>query len=70
MFSGVANSMIGGGAHIYIFEFTDRENNRFQKKLIVKNMNIQKCPAPPIIKYATPLAVLFQNALCTVMSQV
>ena len=35
------NSIIGGeGAHIHIFEFTDHENNRFQTKLIVQNMNI------------------------------
>ena len=39
--SGVANSITGGGgAHIYIFEFTDHENNRFQTKLTVQNMNI------------------------------
>ena len=38
--SGVANSILGGGAHIHIFEFTDHENNRFQKKLIAQNMNI------------------------------
>ena len=25
--SGVANSIIGGGAHIHIFEFTGHENN-------------------------------------------
>ena len=37
--SGVANSIIGG-AHIHIFEFTDHENNRFQTKLTVQNMNI------------------------------
>ena len=30
----------GGGAHIHIVEFTDHENNRFQTKLIVQNMNI------------------------------
>ena len=30
----------GGGAHIHIFEFTDHESNRFQKKLIAQNMNI------------------------------
>ena len=40
MNTGVANSIIGGGAHIHIFEFTDHENNRFQKKLIAQNMNI------------------------------
>ena len=37
--SGVANSIIGG-AHIHIFVFTDHENNRFQTKLTVQNMNI------------------------------
>ncbi len=39
----VASSIIGGGgggAHIHIFVFTDHKNNRFQKKLIVQNMNI------------------------------
>ena len=30
----------GGGAHIHIFEFTDHENNRFETKLTVQNMNI------------------------------
>ena len=41
MLSGVANSIIGrGGAHIHIFVFTDHENNQFEKKLIVQNMNI------------------------------
>ena len=39
LLSGVANSIIGG-AHMHIFEFTDHENNRFQTKLIVQNMNI------------------------------
>ena len=39
-FSGVPNSIIGGGAHIHIFEFTDHENNRFQTKLTVQNMDI------------------------------
>ena len=29
-----------GGAHIDIFEFTDHENNQFQMKLTVQNMNI------------------------------
>ena len=29
-----------GGAHIHIFDFTDHENKRFQKKLIVSNMDI------------------------------
>ena len=37
--SGVANS-INTGAHIHIFVFTYHKNNRFQKKLIVQNMNI------------------------------
>ena len=38
---GVANSKRGGGrGHNYIFEFTYRESNRVQKKLIVQNMNI------------------------------
>ena len=36
----VASSIIGGGAHIYIFVFADHKNNRFQKKLIVQNTNI------------------------------
>ena len=41
LISGVANSIIGeGGAHIHIFEFTDHENNRFETKLTVQNMNI------------------------------
>ena len=29
-----------GGAHIHMFELTDHENNRFQTKLTVQNMNI------------------------------
>ena len=37
--SGVANS-INTGAHIHIIVFTYHKNNRFQKKLIVQNMNI------------------------------
>ena len=28
------------GAHIRILVFTDYENNQFQKKLIVQNMNV------------------------------
>ena len=32
--------IIGGGAHIYIFVFTDCKSNRFQKKLVVQNTNI------------------------------
>ena len=39
LFSGVASSIIGG-AHIHIFMFTHRKNNRFQKKLPMQNMNI------------------------------
>ena len=30
----------GGGADIHIYVFTHHKNNRFQKKLIVQNMNI------------------------------
>ena len=30
----------GEGGHINIFVFTHRKNNRFQKKLIVQNMNL------------------------------
>ena len=30
----------GGGGNIHIFMFTDLENNRFQKKLIMQNTNI------------------------------
>ena len=37
--SGVGRSIIGG-ANIHIFVFTDLKNNRFQKKLIMQNMNI------------------------------
>ena len=34
--SGVARGIIeGGGGHIHIFVFTDYEDNRFQKKLIL-----------------------------------
>ena len=42
MTSGIANLIIwgGGGALIHILEFTDHENNRFQTKLTVQNMNI------------------------------
>ena len=40
VFSGVANSVIGGGAYIHIFMFTDHKNNRFQKKLVMQNTNI------------------------------
>ena len=36
--SGITNSIIGGGGHI--FEFTDHENNRFLTKLTVQNVNI------------------------------
>ena len=38
--SGVGRSIIGGGANIHIFVFTDLKNNRFQKKLIMPNTNI------------------------------
>ena len=51
--SGVANS-INTGAHIHIFVFTYHKNNRFQKKLIVQNMNIWIW-APSLIEFATPL---------------
>ena len=37
--SGVARSIIEG-VHIHIFVFTDRKNNRFQKRLITQNTNI------------------------------
>ena len=48
LYSGVSNSIIGGGgAHIHIFEFTDHENNRFQTKLTVQNMNLWICAPPP-----------------------
>ena len=36
----VASSIIGGGAHIHTFVFTDHKNNPFQKKLIVQNTSI------------------------------
>ena len=40
--NGVANSIIGGGTYSYIrvHSLTDHENNRFQTKLTVQNMNI------------------------------
>ena len=40
--SGVASVVNwgGGGANIHIFVFTDHENNRFQKELILRNTNI------------------------------
>ena len=31
---------LSGGAHIHICVFTDCKNNRFQKKLMMQNMNI------------------------------
>ena len=37
---GAGVSIIGGGADIHIFVFTDCKNNRFQKKLIGQNTNI------------------------------
>ena len=37
---GAGISIIGGGADIHIFVFTDCKNNRFQKKLIGQNTNI------------------------------
>ena len=37
--TGRGRSIIGG-AHIHIFVFTDRKNNRFQKKLMMHNTNI------------------------------
>ena len=36
----VASSIIGGEADIHIYVFTHHKNNRFQRKLIVKNTNI------------------------------
>ena len=36
MRSGVANSIIGGRAHIHILEFTDHENNRFQRNWLYR----------------------------------
>ena len=42
--NGVANSIIGGGggtySYIRVHSLTDHENNRFQTKLTVQNMNI------------------------------
>ena len=40
--SGVAKSIIRGGVgdHIHIFVFTDLQNNRLQKKLVMQNTNI------------------------------
>ena len=45
----------GGGTHIHIFQFTDHENNRFQKKLIVQSMYIPIYVFPPSYRvcYAT-----------------
>jgi hypothetical protein len=56
--SAVASSIIGGGAHIHIFVFTDHKNNRFQKKLIKQNTNIWIWASlpPPIIELATALS--------------
>ena len=45
-----------GGAHIHILVFTDCKNNRFQKKLMMHNMNICIC-APPLIDLLRPLFV-------------
>jgi hypothetical protein len=39
-FSAVESSIIGEGAHIHIFVFTDHKNNGFQNKLITQNTNI------------------------------
>ena len=36
---GRRRSIIGGGAHIHILVFTDCKNNRFQKKLMMHNVN-------------------------------
>ena len=37
---GSGRLIIGGGADIHIFVFTDCKNNRFQKKLMMPNKNI------------------------------
>ena len=48
-YSGVASLIIGRGANIHIFVFTDHKNNRFQKKFVMKNTNIWILPHPQII---------------------
>jgi hypothetical protein len=48
--SGAASSIIGGGANIHIFVFTDHKNNAEHE-----DMNIR--PPPPIIELAAPLVV-------------
>ena len=54
----VASSIIGGGGggwvHIHIFVFTDHKNNRFEKKLIVQNMNIWIWAPPPASSWRRP----------------
>ena len=40
VYSGVANSIIGGGDNIHIFVFIGHKNNRFQRKLVMQNTNI------------------------------
>ena len=37
---GGGRSIIGGGAEIHIFVFTDCKNYRFQKNLLMQNTNI------------------------------
>ena len=36
----VENRYLGGGGHIHMFVFTNCNDNRFQKELIVQNTNI------------------------------
>ena len=51
------SSISRGRAHILIFVFTDRKNNRFQKKSTLQNTNILKWPLRLIINRPLSLAV-------------
>ena len=49
----VASSTIGR-AHIHIFMYSDHKNNRFQKKLIVQNTNMNMSPPPQLSSWLRP----------------
>ena len=52
----------GGGSHIHSFVFTDRNNNRCQKKFMMQNTDIEKFDSPSTYRSsAAPVNVSFSG---------
>ena len=58
---GAGRLIIGWGADIHLFVFTDCKNNQFQKKLVGQNVNIWIfAPPPPITDLPAPLENMYE----------